>query len=159
MRSKVIARVQRAKGGDWEVNSVSPNLRVNDGINWQAQIMGNAWGDVSAVGGSPRQIAISTNSDAPSSGTTNLWDELAADGLSRKTATFSHGADASSFTQTASWQYTGGSVITIGLAALASSLTDVPDQSLDTHFAVTLLSPIAVLDSNDTLEIQWGIFY
>ena len=156
MNNKVVTRIQKAKTGEWTVSSVRQNLRVNDGINWQAQAMGNQYNG-SATGSSPIQIGTSETADAPSSGTTNLWGELAANGMSRETATFAHTADASSYTLTAQWQNTG-STITVATAAVMSALTDT-GLSTDTHFVVTNLSPVAVLDSNDTLEIQWGIFY
>lgn len=114
----------------------------------------------SANGDLPDHIGVTENTAAPASANTNLLGELAADGMSRETGTFSHTADASSYTLTASWNFTGGSTITVAKAAVASRLTDVETPlSLDTHFLITLVSPVAVLDSNDTLEIQWGIFY
>ena len=154
-KGKVQYRVQRAKTGEWETHSAD-NLRTNVGINQQALQMGSGY-DGAAAGSLYKQIAITQNTDAPASADTNLIGEVAADGLSRKTATYSHTADASSYTQTASWQNTG-STYTIAKAALCTQLTDA-DASADTHFAMTALSPVAVLDSNDTLEIAWGIFF
>ena len=154
--NKVISRIQRAKTGKWELVSESENLRTETGINQQALQMGSGY-DGSASATIYKQIAITQDTTSPASSMTNLWTEIAADGLSRKTATYSHTADASSYTQTASWQ-NSGSVYTIATAALATTLTDAND-STDTHFAITAVSPVAVLDSSDTLEIQWGVFY
>ena len=155
-RGKVQYRVQRAKTGKWEAAHLSPNLRTNMGINQQALQMGSGY-DGSASGTLYKQIGITEDAGAAASANTNLIGEIAADGLSRKTATYSHTADASSYTQTAAWQ-NAGSTYTIAKAALCTHLVDA-DASADTHFAVTLLSPVAVLDSNDTLEIAWGIFF
>ena len=156
MSGKVSYRIQRAKTGVWEGAWEVPNLRTNAGINQQALMMGSGY-DGSASGTIFKQIAITQDTTTPASTMTNLEGEIAADGLSRKTATYSHTANASSYTQTASWQNTG-STYTIAEAALCTHLTDA-DASADTHFAVTALSPVAVLDSNDTLEIAWGIFF
>jgi hypothetical protein len=121
--------------------------------------MGNQWGDLTGTASSPIQIATTENTDAPAASDQSIDAELVGDGMSRKTATYSHTADASSYTQTASWQNTG-STITVAKAGLCSTLTSFETAiSLDTHFAITALAPVAVLDSNDTLEIQWGIFY
>ena len=155
--NKVVTRIQRADTGQWELVAVNKNLRTNDGINWQSLIMGSGY-DSTGVGSIPNQVAITEDTTAPASSTTNLLSEIAADGLSRETATYTHTADSSSYTQTAEWQYTGGSTVTVATAAMCSSLTD-DDLSIDTHFVVTAVSPVAVLNSNDTLEIQWGIFY
>jgi len=154
--NKVITRIQRAKTGKWDIVAEGENVRTETGINQQALQMGSGY-DGTASGTLYTQIALTQDTTTPASGMTNLWAEIAADGLSRKTATYSHTADASSYTQTASWQNTG-STYTIATAALATTLTDAND-STDTHFAITAVSPVAVLDSNDTLEIQWGIFY
>ena len=151
MNNKVLYRIIRANG-KVEGPHVQSNLRTNDGINWQAAHMGSA--SIAPI----RNIAVTENADAPASGDTNLLSEEAADGLSRTTATYSHTADASSYTQTATWQYTGGSTKTIAKAAMVHDAADT-DASTDTHFVITALSPVAVLDSNDTLEIAWGIFY
>ena len=157
MSNKVITSIQRAKTGQWEVNPVGKNLRTEDGINWQADVMAGAWGDVSVTGNYPVRIAVTEDTTSPASGMTNLWAELAADGMSRDTGTYSHTADASSYTLTATWKNTG-SVITVATAAAAFGFTNAND-STDTHFAITAVSPVAVLDSNDTLQIQWGFFY
>jgi hypothetical protein len=159
MHNIVHWKVVRNDGTEWEARS--ENLRTTDGINFQAELMGGNTGFNGTVSGAlPKQLAITQDTTSPSSGQTNLWSELAADGLSRKTATYSHTADASSYTQTATWQYTGASTVTVATAAMASALTDVDaTASIDTHFLITAVSPVAVLNSNDTLEIQWGVFY
>ena len=93
--NKVVTRIQRADTGVWELVAVNKNLRTNDGINWQGLIMGSGY-DSTGVGSIPNQVAITEDTTAPASSTTNLLSELAADGLSRETATYSHTADASS---------------------------------------------------------------
>lgn len=149
MRTNFVAyRIIKPDGS--QQAGVVKNLRTNAGVNWQANHMFN-----SVISGI-KNIAITQDTTTPASTMTNLVGELAADGLSRKTATFSHTADQSLCTLTTSWQYTGGSVVTVARAAIAYSATDT-DDSADTHFAITALSPVAVMDSNDTLEIAWGI--
>lgn len=131
---------------------VSTNLRTTAGLDWQSDLMGNSSSALTAI----RNIALTEDTTTPASSMTNLVGELAADGLSRKTATYSHTAGASTYTQTATWQYTGGSVVTVARAALAFGATDL-NTSADTHFLITALSPVAVLNSNDTLTIAWGV--
>jgi hypothetical protein len=110
--------------------------------------------------GRPDFLSITTNADAPAASDLSLDDELNADGLSRDTGVYSHTADQSSYTLTTSWQYTGGSTRTVAKAGICSRRTILAQPtSADTHFVITALSPVAILDSNDTLEIQWGIFY
>jgi hypothetical protein len=157
MSNIVISTIQRASTGKWEVNSVGENLRTNDGVNWQAAVMGGGWGDVSVTGNYPVRIAVTEDTTAPASSMTNLWAELITSGMSRDTGTYSHTADASSYTLTATWQNTG-STITVATAGAAFAFSNL-DTSVDTHFAITALSPVAVLDSNDTLQIAWGFFY
>ncbi len=156
MSGKVLVKIQRAKTGEWEVTGLNDNLRTNQGINQQALQMGSGYNG-SATASLYKQIALTQNTDAPAASDVSLDDEIAADGLSRKTATYSHTADQSSYTQTATWQ-NSGSVYTIAKAALCSHLTDT-GLSDDTCFAVTAVSPVAVLDSNDTLSVAWGVFY
>ena len=158
--NKVISRVVRADGTvtEWVEGT---NLRVDDGINWQAELMGGDTGfDGTATASRPKQLAVTENTAAPAASDSSILAELNADGMSRETAAFAHTADASSYTQDGSWQYTGGSTITVAKAGMCSALT-IPAQpaSFDTFFVITLLSSVAVLDSNDTLQIQWGIFY
>lgn len=151
MKGSVVVTVIRAKDGSvWQTQM--PNLRVNDGLNWQSEHMGSS--NKNPI----RNIALTENSTAPASTDTNLIGEIAANGLSRKTATYSHTANASSYTQSASWQYTGASVVTIAKAAQAHDATDT-NTSADTHFVITLVSPVAVLNSNDTISVDWGVFY
>jgi len=146
--NKVLTRVIRSNGSVEE--RIHENLRTNAGVNWQADHMGSA--SIAPI----QNIALTEDTTTPASGMTNLVGELAADGLSRKTATYAHTADASTYTQSASWQYTGASTVTVARAALAYGATDL-DTSADTHFLITAVSPVAVLTSNDTLEVDWGI--
>ena len=158
-KNVVISRVIRADGSysEWGIGT---NLRVNDGINWQAELMGGDTGFGSLSTNRPKQIAVTEDTAAPAASDSSILAELAADGMSRQTATFTHTADQSSYTQTLALQYTGGSTITVAKAGMMSNAT-LPAQpaSFDTMFVETALSPVAVLDSNDTVEIQWGIFY
>jgi hypothetical protein len=149
MHNKVFVTVTRAKDGKVTTNYHS-NLRTNIGVNWQANH------SINTAIESARNIAISSRATAPASADTDLKGELAANGLSRKTATFSHTADQSLATLSASWKYTGGSVVTIQKAAVATAPTDL-GTSADTHFLITAVSPVAVLDSNDTIAIDWGV--
>jgi hypothetical protein len=149
MHNRVLWTVTRAKDGSTR-ELTSENLRTNDGVNWQANHMGNS--AITAI----NYIAITENTASPASGNTNLLAEESADGLARALATFSHTADQSLYTLTRAFQYTGGSTKTIAKAAVAAAATDL-DTSADTHFLITLVSPLAVLDSNDTLQIQWGV--
>ena len=149
--NKVVYRLVRARDGS-VVTSECYNLRTSDGATWQANQMA----------GSPttiiRHISLTSNTATPVSADTNLVGELAADGLSRKTGTLTYTAGASRYTLDATWQYTGGSVLTVAKAAIASAITDL-NSSADTHFVITALSPVAVMDSNDTLTINWGIAF
>ena len=150
MHNQVLITVTKAKTG--EVHStVCRNLRTDIGVNWQAM---HSIGDVANE--PARNIALSSRATAPASGDTDLKGEQAADGLSRKTGTYSHTADQSLATLSEAWQYTGGSTVTIKKAAIATAATDL-DTSADTHFLITAVSPVAVLDSNDTIAIDWGV--
>ena len=150
MSNRVDFKVVKADGRVFR-GSVE-NLRTNAGVNWQADLMGAATSALTAI----RNIALTEDTTTPASTMTNLVGELATDGLSRKTATYAHTANGSTYTQSASWQYTGGSVVTVARAAMAFGATDL-DTSADTHFLITALSPVAVLNSNDTLEIDWAV--
>lgn len=150
MDNKVIVRVIRANGQVEE--SVQPNLRLNNGINWQVHHMFDAGNETEACA----NIAVTENTSAPSATTLDLPGELAADGLSRETGTFSHTADQSLATLSVEWKYTGGGTVTIAKAALVTAAVDL-GTSADTHFAMTLVTPNAILDSNDSLAIDWGI--
>ena len=149
MINKVFVRVIRAKDGFEEVTECK-NLRTNIGVNWQVNHMHSASIEPAA------NLAISSRATAPTSADTDLKGEQAADGLSRQTGTFSHTADQSLATLSAAWKYTGGSVLTIQKAAVATAAVDL-GTSADTHFLITAVSPVAVLDSNDTIAIDWGI--
>jgi hypothetical protein len=161
MKNPVFHRVIK-HSGSWTDWAEGTNLRTQDGINWQAEEMGGDTGfdDAGDNAERPLMIAITENTVAPAASDTSILAEETADGLSRLTGTYSHTADQSSYTRTAAWQYTGGSVKTIAKAAMCTlSERTLATNSADTHFVITALSPVAVLDSNDTLEIQWGIFY
>lgn len=149
MKNKVFVRVIRANGDPDEVMECR-NLRTDIGVNWQVNHMHSANIEPAA------NIAISSRATAPVSGDTDLKGEQAADGLSRQTGTFSHTADQSLATLSAAWKYTGGSVLTIQKAAIATAAVDL-GSSADTHFLITAVSPVAVLDSNDTIAIDWGV--
>lgn len=151
MHNKVRVTVIRAATGE-EIVTECRNLRTNIGTNWQVNHMFNAAGGISAIS----RIAISSRATAPASGDTDLKGELSADGLARKLGTFSHTADQSLATLSASWKYTGGSVVTVQKAALVYGTTDL-GTSADTHFTITAVSPVAVLNSNDTIAIDWGV--
>jgi hypothetical protein len=161
MSNKVIVTITRADGTKHRQEGT--NLRLNSGINWQATLMGGAgFGAASdwTIAGRPTQLCITEDTTSPSVSMTSLHAEEAADGLSRTTGSYTHTADQSSYTLSADWQYTGGSVKTIATAGIGSTLTSFEASiSLDTHFCITAVSPVAVLNSNDTLSIDWGIFY
>ena len=149
MHNNVFITVTKAKSGEVHTTR-SRNLRTDIGVNWQVNH------SINTAIESARNIAISSRATAPASGDTDLKGELAADGLSRKTGTFSHTADQSLGTLSASWKYTGSSTVTVTKAAIATAPTDL-GTSLDTHFLITAVSPVAVLDSNDTIAIDWGV--
>jgi hypothetical protein len=160
MENPVFSRVVKKDGaGSWHKGT---NTRTETGINWQAEEMGGDTGfdDAGDNAERPLMIAITEDTTAPAASMTSLLAEETADGLSRLTGTYSHTANQSSYTRTAAFQYTGGSVKTIATAAMCTlSERTLATNSADTHFVITALSAVAVLDSNDTLEIQWGIFY
>jgi hypothetical protein len=145
----VVFRVQHADGS--EQRSVSRNLRTANGATWQAN----------QLAGSPttiiRHIGLSSTSTTPASTDTNLLDELAADGLSRTTGTLTYTAGASRYTLSATWVYSGSGV-TVKKAGISALITDA-DTSADTLFVNTLLSPVAVLGSGDTVSLDWGIAF
>lgn len=150
MENKVLITVTKAKTGK-VTTTVCRNLRTDIGVNWQAlRSIGDA--DIEAA----RNIALSSRATAPASDDTDLMGELAADGLSRKTGTYSHTPDQSLATLSEAWQYVGGSTVTIKKAAIATAATDL-GSSADTHFLITAVSPVAVLDSNDTIAVDWGV--
>ena len=160
-KNPVFHRVVKADGSwsDWHEGT---NLRTNVGINWQAEEMGGDTGfdDAGDNAERPLMVAVTEDTVSPGASNTSILAEETADGLSRITGTYSHTADQSSFTRTAAFQYTGGSTKTIAKAAMCTlSERTLATNSADSHFVVTALSPVAVLDSNDTVEIQWGIFY
>ena len=159
--NKVIHRVIKADGrfSDWAEGT---NLRVNDGINWQAEEMGGDTGfdDAGDNAERPLMVAVTENTVSPAASDTSILAEMTADGMSRITGTYSHTADKSSYTRTAAFQYTGGSTVTVAKAGMCvMSERTLATNSADSHFVITALSPVAVLDSNDTVEIQWGIFF
>jgi hypothetical protein len=152
MPNKVLVTITKAKTGESRTIECR-NLRTNIGVNWQVNHMfGVAGAGISAIS----RIALSSRATAPASADTDLKGELSADGLARKLATFSHTADQSLATLSASWKYTGGSTVTVRKAALAFGTTDL-GTSADTHFTITAVSPVAVLDSNDTIAVDWGV--
>ena len=151
MHNKVHVTVIKAKSG-LVTTSVMENLRTNIGVNWQVRHMFDSDSQIEAA----QNIAISSRATAPVSTDTDLMGEQTADGLSRETGTFSHTADQSLATLSVAWKYTGGSTLTIQKAAVATAATDL-GTSADTHFLITAVSPVAVLDSNDTIAIDWGI--
>jgi hypothetical protein len=150
LHNKVIVSVIKAKDGKISTRECR-NLRTDIGVNWQAM---HSIGDVANE--PARNLAISSRATAPVSGDTDLKGELAGNGLSRITGTYSHTADQSLATLSATWKYTGGSTVTVTKAAVATAPTDL-GTSADTHFLITAVSPVAVLDSNDTLAIDWGV--
>ena len=151
MHNKVLVTVIRSGTGK-RIVSECRNLRTDIGTNWQVNHMFNSTTGISAIS----RIAISSRATAPVSGDTDLKGEESADGLARALGTFSHTADQSLATLSAEWQYTGGSVVTIQKAATVFGATDL-GTSADTHFTITAVSPVAVLNSNDTIAIDWGI--
>ena len=152
MHNKVRVTVIRAGTGE-RFTTECHNLRTDIGVNWQVNHMhGVSGAGISALS----RIAISSRATAPTSSDTDLKGEESADGLARQLATFSHTADQSLATLSAEWQYTGGSVVTVQKAAVAFGTTDL-GTSADTHFLITAVSPVAVLNSNDTIAIDWGI--
>ena len=160
-KNPVFHRIVKADGSwsDWQEGT---NLRTNVGINWQAEEMGGDTGfdDAGDNAERPLMVAVTENTASPAASDTSLLAEMTTDGMSRITGTYSHTADASSFTRTAAFQYTGGSTVTVAKAGMCTlSERTLATNSADSHFVVTALSPVAVLDSNDTVEIQWGIFY
>ena len=150
MHNAVVVTVTKAKTGEVHTTHCR-NLRTDIGVNWQVNRMHSA-NDIEAA----RNIALSSRATAPVSGDTDLKGEYGADGLARKLATFSHTADQSLATLSASWKYTGGSVTTVRKAGLVFGTTDL-GTSADTMFLSTAVSPVAVLDSNDTVAIDWGV--
>ena len=129
----VIHRVIKEEG-TWSGWKEGTNLRVNDGINWQAEEMGGDTGfdDAGDSAERPLMLAVTENAVAPAVSDSSILAELTADGMSRLTGTYTHTADASSYTRTASWQYTGGSTITVAKAGMCT----LSERTVDTNSAM-----------------------
>lgn len=141
-------RVERTDGTveEWS----NKNLRLATGIDWQVAKM------FEATGGTMNQMALTEDTTTPQSDLTQLASELSSDGLSRQTVTVTSTTSVSKVTLTATWQYTGGSTVTLANASVCSNLT-VDEQSTDSHFLMAAISPVAVLDSNDTFSASWTV--
>ena len=146
--NRVFFRLEKAATDEVIEWGGDPNLRTAAGIDWQRAKM------FEATGGTMRQMAITEDTTTNQSDLTDLKTELAADGLSRTTVTVTSTTSDSKVTLSASFQYTGGSTVTVARASICSDLTD-NDASHDSHFLLADVSPVAVMDSNDTLSIDW----
>lgn len=133
------------KDGTREDLGVTNNLRTTAGLNWQADVMGNATQPVSA-----RWVGVTTNATAPAAGDTTLTGEIASGGLSRVLGTYAHTEDATSYTITANWtaSATHTAVAKAGLFNASSSGTMAFE---------TLLNATATLASGDQLQVTWTV--
>lgn len=123
------------------------NLRVNAGINWQADIMANT--STPAVNAQCNYIALTNTAITPGATDTTLSGEIVANGLSRAQGTYNHSANATTYTITKTFTDT-----TAPQAAQAAGLfTAVSTGTMcfeDTFTAVSL-------QVNDTLAFTWTV--
>ena len=133
------------KDGTVENLGIATNLRTTAGLNWQADVMGNATQPVSA-----RWIGLTTNATAPAAGDTTLTGEIAAGGLSRAVGTYAHTADATSYTIQATWTATATHTA-VAKAGLFNA------SSAGTMAFETLLNATATLASGDQLQVTWTV--
>lgn len=142
--NQVHAVIRRADG-TVENLGVSINLRTTAGLDWQADVMGNATQPVSA-----RWIALTTNTTAPAAGDTTLAGEITTGGLGRVAGTYAHTPGATSYTITASWtaSATHTAIHKAGLFNAASGGTMAFE---------TVLNAQATLASGDQLQVTWTV--
>jgi hypothetical protein len=84
-------------------------MRVNSGINWQAQVMADTLANGTGAYAAGNYIALSTNATAPGAGDSTLAGEivLAGGGLIRKQALYGHTSNAANYTLTATFTANG----------------------------------------------------
>jgi uncharacterized membrane protein len=133
------------KDGTVENLGITTNLRTTAGLDWQADVMGNASQPASA-----RWVGLTTNATAPAAGDTTLTSEIASGGLTRVAGTYAHTPGATSYTITASWtaSATHTAVAKAGLFNASSS---------GTMAFTTLLNATATLASGDQLQVTWTV--
>lgn len=133
------------RDGTVEDLGISANLRTTAGLNWQADVMGNATQPASA-----RWIGLTVNTTAPAAGDTTLTGEITTGGLGRALGTYAHTADATSYTITANWtaSATHTAVNKAGLFNAASGGTMAFE---------TVLNAQATLASGDQLQVTWTV--
>jgi len=133
------------KNGTVEDLGVSTNLRTTAGLDWQADVMGNATQPASA-----RWIGLTVNTTAPAAGDTTLTGEITTGGLGRAAGTYAHTPGATSYTITASWTASGThtAVHKAGLFNAASGGTMAFETNLNAD---------ATLASGDQLQVTWTV--
>ena len=143
-RNQVHAMILR-KNGEIEDLGIATNLRTTAGLDWQADVMGNATQPASA-----RWIALTTNTTAPAASDTTLTGEITTGGLARVAGTYAHTPGATSYTITASWtaSATHTAVHKGGLFNASSG---------GTMAFTTVLNAQATLASGDQLQVTWTV--
>ncbi len=145
MRPNEVHAVIIRKDGTVEDLGITSNLRTTVGLDWQADVMGNATQPVSA-----RWIALTTNATAPAAGDTTLTGEITTGGLGRAAGTYAHTAGVASYT--ISNTFTASATHTaVAKAGLFTAITT------GTMAFTTMLNNTATLDSGDTLAVTWTI--
>ncbi len=133
------------KDGTVEDLGITSNLRTTAGLDWQADVMGNASQPVSA-----RWIGLTTNATAPAAGDTALTGEITTGGLGRAAGTYAHTAAATSYTISNTFTATATHTA-VAKAGLFTATT------AGTLAFETLLSTTATLASGDTLAVTWTV--
>lgn len=120
------------------------NLRVNSGIDWQADVMGT----LSTQPAVSKYIALTANNDAPAAGDTTLASEIASGTLARAIYTaYNHTTGVASYNQTKT--FTSDQTVTINKAGEFNAA------SVGILTFETLLSPNAPTASGDTIAFTW----
>lgn len=141
--NQVALIVKDSKGRIKEIVETN-NLRTNAGIDWLADLMGNASGTPA------NYIAVTANNAAPLATDTTLTGEISTDGLSRALATYSHTSGIASYTLQKVFNVTGGphTVAKSGLFNAAS---------LGTMAFEALFASSATVNASDTLTVNWQV--
>lgn len=123
----------------------SLHLRTTAGRDYQANLMGNPASNGTGVYAPASYIALTADATAPAAGDTSLPGEIVSGTLIRALGTFAHTTGASSYT--VSNLFTSDQGVTINKIGLFNASTG------GAPFIETLLSPAAVLNSGDQLQI------
>lgn len=120
-------------------------IRTTSGRDYQANLLGNSSSNGTGVYNPACYIGLTADATAPAAGDVTLPGEIVSGTLIRAIGTFAHTTGASSYT--VSKLFTSDQSITINKIGVFNALTS------GTLFVETILSPAAVLNSGDQLQI------